>query len=644
MLRRVAIIALLAAALVGPADGSARPSIPKPEYDVILRHGTVFDGTGADGFKADVAVSGGRIVRVGDLAGAGAAVDLDVAGLYVAPGFINIHAHPEADGLATAVNMLTQGVTTEITNPDGGGPVDVAGQLDGYRRGGLAVNVGGYIGFNSVWQSVMGQADRRASAGEIGRMRDLVRGGLEHGAWGVSAGLDYKPAFFADTDEVVRVVSVAAPWRTSFPNHERLTPETGFSSRAGIAETIAIAEQAGLAPEITHIKAQGAEQGRSGEILAMMAAARARGHFTAGDIYPYTAGQGPLAALLMPAWATEGGEEAMFARFADPPQRARIVADIERAMDLRFGGAKGVYVATLHRELADVAAEMKVSRGEAILRLLEKREPLYAFLRFGVEDDVVRMLRDPFIAVACDCGSTTKMIGHPRTFGTFPKVLGHYVRERHELTWPQAIRKMTGLPAGILGMTDRGFIAPGMAADLTVFDPRMISDEATYETPKLSVGVREVLVNGRLALHDGRPTGERAGQVMLRTPHMPTRPPPGPEAKSLSASALVSGQGMGRRRLTAVLSQASGARAASGSLVVRSGRGVILFKAEVLGLLQTTRGWGSVTGIGRLASDEPRAFVLTVDDGAPGAAGARTATLVVDGETPLTGPVDGTAR
>src|SRR5262249_55539920 len=279
-----------------------------------------------------------------DLSTERAAAELDATGFFVAPGFINIHSHASVAALPTAENMLTQGVTTEIVNPDGGGSTDIADQLTRASAGGLAVNVGAYIGFNAIWADVMGPADRRATPEGVDRMRALVKAGLEHGAWGVSAGLDYKPAYYAQVEEVVRVLEPAAKWRTNFPNHDRLTPESNYSSRVGIGETIAIGEKAGLAPVVTHMKAQGHEEGAPGPLLDMMVRATKRGAYTAADAYPYLAGQTGLGALIIPPWAQDGGRDAMLKLFADPAQRARIVAEAEQAMNARFGGAAGVFL------------------------------------------------------------------------------------------------------------------------------------------------------------------------------------------------------------------------------------------------------------------------------------------------------------
>src|SRR5262249_7826342 len=234
--------------------------------------------------------------------------------------------------------------TTEILNADGSGPVDIADQLTHIVDHGVAVNVGAQIGFNSVWSEVMGLADRRPSAEDIARMRGLITEGLKNGAGGVSAGLDYKPAYFAEQEEVIRIVEVARSWRTNFINHDRVTPESGFSSRAGMAETIAIGERAGLTPIITHMKVQGREQGSADQILDQMKQATSRGAYTAADAYPYLAGQTGLGALIIPAWAQDGGRDAMLKRFKDPAARERIVRDAEAAMNARFGGATGIYL------------------------------------------------------------------------------------------------------------------------------------------------------------------------------------------------------------------------------------------------------------------------------------------------------------
>lgn len=579
-------------------------------YDLIIRHGTVIDGTGAPRYLADVAVAGGSIARVGDLARVRAIVDIDATGLVVAPGFINIHSHATSEGLTTAVNMLTQGVTTEILNADGAGPVDLKAQLAGAAARGLAVNVGADIGFNSVWEAVVGAADRRPAADDVARMRRLVSDGLAAGAWGISAGLDYKPAYFAQTDEVIRVVDVARAARTLFTNHDRVTPESGFSSLAGMTETLTVGERAGVAPVITHMKIQGHEQGRAGVILDRMRQTTALGAYAAADVYPYLAGQTSLVALIIPAWAQDGGRAAMLKRFTDPVLRARAVRDAEAAMTARWNGAAGVFLPESKKELTAVMREMQVGAGEAVVRLLERGDPR-AILRFGLEADLVAILQHPTSSIACDCGAVAGGATHPRYFGTYPRVLGRYVREQHALTLEDAVRKMTGLPAATIGMVDRGVLAAGMAADVVVFDPAVVIDRATYEEPTLaSAGIRTVVVNGQIALRDGTTTGLRAGQALRRSPHMPTRPQSAADARAIARRAASSGL-----VLVMDVRQAAGARHASGTFQFTPPASRVRIEMTEFGHLQTARDWASFTGRARLRPGEPERSVTVILDG-----------------------------
>lgn len=580
-------------------------------FDIIIRHGTIVDGTGSPRIRADIAIQGGSIARIGDLGVDRGTIDIDASGLFVAPGFLNIHSHATPDGLVRAENMLTQGVTTEILNADGAGPIAIVEQLSGAAGRGLAVNIGANIGFNSVWSQVVGLADRRPTAGEIARMHTMIADALASGAWGVSAGLDYKPAYFAQAEEVIKVVDAAKPWRTNFINHDRVTPESGFSSRAGMAETIAIGERAGVTPVITHMKVQGHEQGSADQILAEMRAATGRGAYTAADAYPYLAGQTGLVALIIPAWAQDGGREAMLRRFADPDVRARIAKEAEAAMDARFGGPAGVYLTATKQELTAVMRELQVPAGEAVVRLLEQGSP-GILARFGAESDLVKILQHPTTSIACDCGAVAHDAAHPRYFGTFPRVLGHYVREARILTWEDAVRKMTGLPAATIGMADRGLLAVGMAADVTIFDPNTIIDHATFDDPmRPSDGVRFVLVNGRVAMRDGIVTGEQAGRALMRSRHMPTRP------MNLETSRAVSRKGtLEQATVTIDVRQDARARHATGTFrLVDRANGVAIDMKEI-GVLQTLGDWAGFTGRARLRASDAERSILVIVDGA----------------------------
>jgi N-acyl-D-aspartate/D-glutamate deacylase len=585
---------------------------PGSSADVILRGGTVVDGSGLSRYTADVAIAGTTILRIGDLRAVRAPVEIDVTGLYVAPGFINIHSHATPDGLPRAENMLTQGVTTEIINADGGGATDLDAQLHRLRTAGLAVNVGANIGFNAIWSSVVGQSDRRPSADEVEKMRSLVLQGLEQGAWGVSAGLDYKPGYYATAEEVSRVVEVARPWRTTFPNHDRLTPETNYSSRVGVEETIAIAARAGLVPVVTHMKAQGREQGTAPALLEMMNQATSRGTYTAADVYPYLAGQSGLAALLVPGWALDGGRDAMLKRFADPALRARIVADAEQAMAARFGGPQGVYATGHKKELVEAMKDFGVSSpGEALVRLLEQSDG-GAILRFGTEGDLVAILKHPTASIACDCGAVADRATHPRYFGSYPRVLGRYVREQQALTWEDAIRKMSGLPAATIGLVNRGYLAAGMAADVTVFDPETVIDQATFENPTArSIGIRHVFVNGRHALRDGQATGEAGGTILLRGPHEPSRPMSTAVARRLNGRVEAT-----EAIVTIDLRQAPAERSARGRFRLTDRASKTVIEMTEPGLLQVAPGWAAATGRGRIGGDD-RAFTVIVEQADP---------------------------
>lgn len=595
--------------------------------DLIVRHGTVFDGTGRPGSVADLGIRGGFIVAVGDLADRTAAVEIEARDLFVAPGFINIHSHATPDALPTAVNMLAQGVTTEIVNADGGGPLDLAQQLAGFESRGLAVNIGGYIGFNSAWQSVVGNVDRRPSADGIAKMRELIAAGLEQGAWGVSAGLDYKPGYFARTEEVIRVVEVARPWRTNFANHDRLTPETKFSSKVGIAETLTIGAEAGLVPVVTHMKIQGHEQGSAGEVIASMRSAATRGVYSAADAYPYLAGQTGLAALIVPGWAQEGGRAAMIARFADPVARGRIVVEAEQAMTARFGGPEGVYLPRTQRQLTDVMKEMGLGAGETVLRIVEQGDT-GAILRFGSEADLIEILQSPTTSMACDCGASTAERVHPRFYGSYPRLLGRYVREQQVLTWEEAIRKSSALPASTIGLADRGLLAVGMAADVAVFDPRTVIDHATYDSPTLPPeGIRFVIVNGQVALSEGRATGIRAGRALRRTANLPSRAMNISAPRRLTATSTVSG-----RRLDIDVSQ-SADRSAEGRAIVEDLQSRETMTISRLGHLQTTLGWASFTGLAQVAGGNSAVTVI-VDERDPASPGAVAVVILREGAPP----------
>ena len=621
-MRKLLTAALLLAtggALVaqGAPNGSARAA-----YDLVIRGGTVFDGSGSAGRIADVGIVGDRIMAVGDLSRARGRIERSARGRYVSPGFVSVHDHSVPDSYARPVNLLTQGITTAITNPDGGGPLDIGRQL----AVPLGVNYGAYIGFNSVWQEVVGLDNRRATLAEIARMRGLIEEGMTVGAFGVSAGLDYKPGFWATTDEVVAVSAAARRWRTGFTNHERVYEGNGYSSMAGMAETVAIGTRAGLMPVITHMKLQGRDQGKTRAAFALASDAARRGVKVGIDAYPYTFGATSLEQLTIPAWAQVGGIDAMLARFKDPALRVRIATETNAQLETRWGGARGVYLSEMRRELTDVIAEMgNPSPGEAIMRLLESGQRR-VLLRFGTEADQQAIVAYPLTAVSCDCGATTSLTGHPRSWGAYPRFLGRYVREKKLVSWGEAVRKMTALPAAMIGLTERGYLLPGMIADVTVFDPATVIDRATIDAPVLpSVGIETVVVNGQLALDDGRATGAAVGRSLARSRHEPGRP-----MSRGTRSLRIQAGGAGGAPIAVRLDQRAGAARPSGTLQLAGmGGDPVRFSPSVL---QTTDGWASVTGVGTWPGGRRRAVTLIAEAADPLAAGRPTLLLLADGK------------
>lgn len=619
LLATVAMGAPMYGAQAAPADSSA--------YDMIIRHGTVFDGTGAEGRVADVGIVGDRVIAIGDLSRAKAAVEKDATGLYVSPGFVSVHDHSAPTSYARPEGILTQGVTTAITNPDGGGELDIVKQLSVP----LGLNYGGYIGFNSVWGEVVGYDNRRATPEEIERMKALVLKGMEDGAFGLSSGLDYKPSFWATTDEVIAVGKVASGWRTNFTNHERVFPGNGYSSMAGMIETLEIGEKAGMMPVITHMKLQGRDNGKAAEALALARDAKAKGYDVGMDAYPYTYGSTSLEQLTIPSWAQEGGREAMLKRFKDPALRPKIVAETNEQIDTRWMGPKGVYIVDIEKRLpVEMAARGNISGGEAIVQLLEEGNRR-VLLSFGTEEDQSALLKDPLLAISCDCGANTSKVGHPRNWGSYPRFLGRYVREQKLMGWGEAVRKMTALPATMVGLSERGYLLPGMVADITLFDPATVIDQSTVEAPtRPSLGIKAVVVNGKLALDDGGMVEGTFGTRLVRSRHEPSRPMNFDIARSVTAKGNVDGA-----TIAISLTQAAGAAAPKGKVSVKGlPGGALTFTPSIL---QTTKGWASITGTGRRGKARVEAITFQLEQADPFGGGKPTLTILADGRPILEG-------
>ncbi len=620
--------AMLAIAVAGSTMAGAANAAPASQsYDVIIRNGTVFDGTGTEGRVTDVGIVGDRVVAIGDLSKASGAIVKDATSLFVSPGFISVHDHSAPTSYARPEGILTQGVTTAIANPDGGGELDLVKQLNVP----LGLNYGGYIGFNSVWGNVVGYDNRRATPDEIERMKALVLKGLEDGAFGLSSGLDYKPSFWATADEVIAVGKVASGWRTNFTNHERVFPGNGYSSMAGMRETLEIGEKAGMMPVITHMKLQGRDNGKTVEALALATDAKKQGYDVGMDAYPYTYGSTSLEQLTIPSWAQEGGRDAMLARFKDPALRAKIIADTNEQVEVRWMGPKGVYIVDIEKRLpVEMAARGNISAGEAIVQLLEEGNRR-VLLSFGTEEDQAALLKDPLQVVSCDCGANTSKVGHPRNWGSFPRFLGRYVREQKLVSWGEAVRKMTALPAAMVGLSERGYLLPGMVADITLFDPKTVIDQSTVEAPTLpSIGIASVIVNGKFALDAGKMTDGTFGARLVRSRHEPSRPMNFDIARSVSAKGAVGGA-----TVAINLAQAANAAAPTGKVSVKGlPGGTLSFTPSIL---QTTKGWASVTGTGKRGSGKTEAITLQFEQADPFGDGKPTLTVLADGKPILEG-------
>ncbi|NOT08093.1 MAG: amidohydrolase family protein [Gemmatimonadales bacterium] len=525
---------LLLAALAAPA-GQA------PAYDLLLSGGMVLDGTGAPPFRADVAVLDDRIAAVSrtPIPAARARRVIDAAGKTVSPGFIDLHAHNESIfQLPAAESRVRQGVTTTLAGPDGGGPTPFGAYLERADKVALGVNVGWLVGFGSVRQAVLGRSDRAPNADELDRMKRLVGQAMHEGAFGLSTGLLYVPQTYATTAEVIAVSKVAGDSGGIYTSHLR---KEGLGLLDGVAEAIRIGKEAGMPVVLTHHKAIGkAMWGRSAATLAMIDSARAAGQDVMADQYPYTASSTGFN-VLVPAWAFAGGDSAFARRVKDPVLRDSIAKGILDILENDRGGGdlKRVQFASVAwkrdlqgRTLYDWAVERGVSptpRG-AVDLVIEGVLNGGAGMIYHVMDegDVQRIMKHPWTAIASDGSLSEPGVGvpHPRNYGTFPRVLGRYVRELKVLTLPEAVRKMTSLPAMRMGLTDRGRIAAGLKADLVVFDPATVGEKSTFAQPhQYPDGIPYVIVNGKIEVDDGKMTEARGGRVLRHTPQARQAPP-----------------------------------------------------------------------------------------------------------------------
>jgi N-acyl-D-amino-acid deacylase len=506
-----------------------------PTYDLILRGGRVVDGTASPWYRADVAIKGDVIARIAPSIADPATRVIDVSGLVVAPGFIDIHTHARRGifELPSADNYTRQGVTTLVEGPDGGSPVPLKPFLDKVAGQGISPNFATFIGQGSVRSEVVGEADRKATPDEIEKMRGLVRQGMLDGAFGLSSGLFYVPGTFTPTEEVIELAKVAGRMGGIYISHMRNEANGVIDS---VRETIRIGEEGGLPTQATHHKVVGkAYWGRSVDTLKLIDEARARGVDASIDQYPYTASSTNIGSALLPSWALEGGREATLNRLKDPAIRAKIKAEtVAIIRDERGGGdPKNVVVAANQwdpsmagKNLAVITAERKLpvtleNAAETAMWIVEQGNAQGIFHAIG-EEDLQRILVHPATMIASD--GEVAIFGrnhpHPRSYGTFVRVLGLYAREKKLLPLESAIQKMSALPAQRMGLADRGVLRTGLKADIAIVDAARVRDTATFEKPhSYAEGVPYVLVNGQVIVDNGKITSARPGKVLYGPAH-----------------------------------------------------------------------------------------------------------------------------
>ena len=527
--RTLVLVAALVGAVTAPHARQAAET-----FDVVIAGGRIIDGSGGPWFTADVGIRGDRIARIGDLRGASATTRVDASGLVVAPGFIDphVHARERIFELPAAEGYLLQGLTTVVDGNDGSSPLPLGAWLDKLAAASMSPNVASFVGQGTVREAVMGSANRKASAAEIAKMQALVADAMRDGALGLSTGLAYVPGAYTPTDEIVALASTAREHGGIYISHMR---DEGGGVLDSVRETIAIGERAKIAVQISHHKVGGRRQfGQSVQSLDLIAAARARGVDVTFDQYPYTASQTGLT-LIFPRWAL--ADDKLNERLATAGTRKEIRTGMLAFIDERFGDDPariqlvrcGHDPALAGKTIADLLKAAgqpltKVATADLVIDLQLKGGCSAIFHAYD-EPDVERFLQSPFGMVGSD-GSLTRLgdgAPHPRAFGTFPRVLGHYVRDRKIVALEEAVRKMTSFPAARLGLQDRGLLKAGLAADVTIFDPATIADRATFTDPHhYSFGVRHVVINGQVTVKDGAHTGVKAGRV-LRGPGATSR-------------------------------------------------------------------------------------------------------------------------
>jgi N-acyl-D-amino-acid deacylase len=529
---RVVRAAVVSCIVAGLTSTGASQAPVGPANTVHIKNATIVDGSGAKAFAGDILVRDGRIVQVGKIAAAKDVDVLDVQGMVVAPGFIDVHTH--ADEVADrplAENFVRMGVTSIVAGNCGGSAVDVAAALEKIRTTQVSVNYATLVGHNSVRAAVMGRERRAPTAAELEKMRGLVRDAMRAGAVGFSTGLQYVPGTYAETAEIVELAKVAGASGGVYASHMR---NEGTAIDEAVAETIAVGEAAQCPVQISHLKIDSPNRwGQADRVLGLIDAARKRGVNVEADQYAYTAGSSNLG-IRFPSWVLEGGQAQIVARLDDPAQWAKIKKETIELFEARgFKDLSFAVVATYRPDpslngLSIKQIAQKLRGSESVDAQLEvAREMLKAggaqmVYHLMSEPDVARIMKHPMVGIASDASINVPGQGvpHPRGYGNTVRVLGKYVREDKVIALEEAVRKMTSLPAAHFGFADRGLIKPGYAADLVVFDPKTVAEAATFAAPHAyPVGMPYVLVNGVLVVRDGAVVADaKPGMILTKTP------------------------------------------------------------------------------------------------------------------------------
>ncbi len=484
-------------------------------YDILIKNGRVLDGTGNPWYPGDIGIRDGRIVEIGRLEDGTADTVIDATGLYIAPGFIDVHSHAAGgllrEELKGAAPILAQGVTTVVLNPDGGGPWPLSEQRATYEAQGIGVNAAWMVGHGRVRRAIMGLEDGPSTDEELERMKAMVREGMAAGAFGLSSGLYYAPGSYASTEEVVALAKEVHPIGV-YTSHIRDEGDYTVGLLAAIEEVIRIAEEADVSGIVTHMKALGPDNwGKAVAACLRIERARARGVSVWADQYPYEASGTSITGALVPRWAQAGETmpgrpSPLEQRLANPRERARLKE--EMIVNLRRRGGPETLQVSRHsadpaiegRTLQELADERGIAAIDLALELLEDGGA--GLISFNMsEHDIAHIMRQDYTMTCSDGGLVAMGQGkpHPRFYGTFPRKIARYVRERGVVTLPHAIRSMTSLPATVFGLTDRGQLRPGAWADIVVFDLDTIEDRATYkDSHQLAEGIAQVVVNGEL--------------------------------------------------------------------------------------------------------------------------------------------------